>query len=77
VNFLDEKGFVFIDAGGRPYQVRMIENQPWLCYWYEHDKRFVTLRPVNQTEIWQFAAHKLPEEQAKLYFQKDDKQDGC
>lgn len=63
---LDETGFVFVDRG-KAYQVRMVGDNPWLCYWNEYEKCFVTLRMLNQTEIWQLSAMKLPEEQASMY----------
>lgn len=50
---LDEKGFIFLDNLNRPYKCCLIENQPWLLYWHP-DNKWVTLRPVTQTEIWRF-----------------------
>lgn len=68
MNVLDEKGFIFI-SNDRAYQVRMIGNEPWLCYWHEYNKCFVTLRPTNQSEIWSFEQCKISDEQAKIYYQ--------
>ena len=66
---LDEKGFVFV-SNGIAYQVRMWGDCPWLCYWHEYQKCFVTQRALNQTEVWQLSSMKLPEEQANIYFDK-------
>lgn len=64
---LDEKGFVFLDDRNAPYQVRMWDGKPWLCYWNEAYKCFTSLRPVSQAEILQFSKHRLPQDQADLY----------
>ena len=67
MNMLDEKGFIFISSF-RAYQVRMFNGQPWLCYWHEYNKCFVTLRPINQSEIWSFEQCKLSDDRAEFYY---------
>jgi hypothetical protein len=62
------KSFVFLDGNSRPYAVMMLDGAPWLCYWNDAYKCFTTMRPVNQGEIFAFAANKLPEGQADMYF---------
>ena len=49
---LDEKGFVFLDGANRPYRCAMWGDQPWLMYWNDSQKCWVSLRPVTQSEIW-------------------------
>jgi hypothetical protein len=64
---IDEKGFVFLDSNNNPYLIRIWENSgPWLFYWHP-DKHWVSLRPVNQTDIWRFYPNRLSEERANLY----------
>ena len=63
---LDEKGFVFLDDKNRPYWCCMYHDTPWIMYWHP-DKRWVTLRQVNQTEIWSFWLNKLADEHAEMY----------
>ncbi|KKL22216.1 hypothetical protein LCGC14_2437680 [marine sediment metagenome] len=69
---LDEKGFVFLDEASRPYHVRMWEGQPWLFYWHPN-KEWVSLRTLSQMDVWIFAATRLPDEQAALYFPDAEK----
>lgn len=64
---LDEKGFVFLDDGSRPYHVRIWSELPWLFWWHPNNK-WVSLRTLTQAEVWTFAAQRLPDEQAALYF---------
>lgn len=64
---LDEKGFVFIDSTNKPFKICLISKSPWLFYWHNYNKTWVSLRPVNQTEIFQFSKHKISLEQQNLY----------
>jgi hypothetical protein len=64
---IDEKGFVFIDSADRPFWCRKYGDEPWIMYWHVHQKSWVTLRKVNQTEIWKFHEMKVPEEQANFF----------
>jgi hypothetical protein len=48
-NKLDEKGFVYKTIDGKLFYIRMNGDQPWVHY--HADGQWVTLRPVNQTEI--------------------------
>lgn len=66
---LDSKGFVFLDANNRPFRCAMWGNKPWLFYWQEAQKRWVTLRPVSQMEIFSFP-HNLTQEEQDLYYNK-------
>lgn len=63
---LDENGFVFIDDNSRPFWCRMWGDAPWFFYW-NGDKRWVSLRQVNQTEVWLANEKKIPQEQAEMY----------
>lgn len=47
---LDEKGFVYKTLDDKYFYIRMNGDQPWVHYLHS-DGRWVTLRPVNQTEI--------------------------
>ena len=49
---LDEKGFVFIGSDDLPYLCRMWGDNPWLFYWHI-ENRWVSLRQINQAQIWQ------------------------
>jgi hypothetical protein len=62
----EEIDFVFIDDAKRPYRVMMYCGTPWLFYWHP-DNKWVTLREVTQSEIWDFGQNKLDPEQASLY----------
>jgi hypothetical protein len=62
----EEIDFVFIDDAKRPYRVMMYCGTPWLFYWHPANK-WVTLREVTQSEIWDFGQNKLDPEQASLY----------
>ena len=64
---LDEKGFVFIDQLRRAYNVRMWNDEPWLMYWHESGKHWVTLRLIDQAEIFSFAKMKISEDLAECY----------
>lgn len=67
MELLDEKGFVFLDELGRPFRCAIWGGEPWLFYWHK-TRRWVSLRRVNQMEIWSFP-HNLTQEQQDLYFQ--------
>lgn len=64
--------FVFLDDANRPYRVKLYGGEPWLFYWHP-DGKWVTLRQVTQSEIWQWHARRLPDEQAELYNDKSNK----
>ncbi len=66
---LNGKGFVFLDKSNRPYRCCMYQGTPWLFYWHP-DNRWVTLRQVTQTEIWQMP-HNLTQEEQDYYYKKD------
>lgn len=70
---LTEKGFVFIDDYSKPFFIRMWSGVPWLFYWHP-DKKWVSLRKVSQTEIWQFHEKVLSEEMAEIYHKANAKQ---
>lgn len=65
LELLDEKGFVFLDAANRPYLCRMFGGEPWLFYWHPN-KIFVSLRKINQSEIWRLPQN-LTENQQETY----------
>lgn len=65
---LDEKGFIFLDSMNRPYQCRMLGGEPWLCYWNDGQKCFITLRAVGQCEVWSFP-HNLSQEEQDMYLE--------
>ena len=65
VKTLDEKGFVFLDSGNRPYMCALWNGEPWLFYWHKENK-WVSLRKVSQTEIWGFF-HNLSEAEQQIY----------
>ena len=60
---LDEKGFVFLDANSRPFLCRMWGGEPWLFYWNDTQKCFVSLRKVTPMEVWDFPDNLTQEEQ--------------
>lgn len=66
---LNECGFVFLDDANTPYWCRMYHGQPWLMRWNFGMGAFCTLRPVTQTEVWEFP-HNLTEEQQAYYRDK-------
>ena len=59
---LDEKGFVFLDDAGRPYRCCVYAGNPWLFYWHP-DEQWVSLRQVNQSEIFQMPRNLSQSEQ--------------
>jgi hypothetical protein len=67
---LDEKGFVFLDDNKRLYRCAMWGGQPWLFYWHDHQKTWVSLRQVSQMETWSFP-HNLTQEQQDLYLREE------
>lgn len=67
---IDEKGFVFIDDNGNPYRCAMLGGQPWLFYWHNNHKSWVTLREVSQSEIQNFPRN-LSQEQQNMYFREE------
>lgn len=70
---LDEKGFVFIDVVSRPFYVRIYgeKGKPWLFYWHP-DKRWVTLREVNQRDIVNFWPRRISAKEAQIYHDLSD-----
>ena len=64
---LDETGFVFVDDKCKPYYVRMHCGSAWL-FWWHPDKLWVSLRTVDQGEVWEFEKRRLSPEKAALYF---------
>jgi hypothetical protein len=72
LEMLDENGFIFLDDASRPYWCRMWHGRPWLMYWHEAQRSFVTLREVNQMDIWSFP-HNLSERNQQLYRDQHDK----
>lgn len=63
---LDEKGFVFL-SDGRPYLCAMYGGEPWIMYWHDHDKSWVTKQRANQTMIWGAYELKISDEDAEHY----------
>ena len=59
---LDEKGFNFIGLDSRPYKCRIWNDRPWLFYWHS-DKKWISCRPVNQSEIWNMPKNLTQDEQ--------------
>ena len=69
LELLDERGFVFLDEERRPYRVKMWEGEPWLFYWLDSQKKWVSLRHVTQSEVWSFPDN-LTDEQQALYMEQ-------
>ena len=69
---LDEKGFVFIN-NEKPYWCTIYCDEPWLMYWHESNKAWVTFRKINQSEIWAANKLKLSDEQAQIYHDLHEK----
>lgn len=63
---LDEKGFVFIGKDKKPYWCRMWEESPWLFYWHP-DNKWVSLKEVNQSDIFIARQSSLNEAEANIY----------
>ena len=59
--------FVFLDAVGKPFAVRLIDGEYWLCYWNKGMEQFVTLRQTGTNEMKRWYNKKLPKKQAALY----------
>lgn len=71
---LDEKGFVFIGTDGKPYWCRIYFKEPWLMYWHEANKAWVTLRKIdNSGEIMVAHENKIDNEQAQVYHDLHEK----
>lgn len=62
---LDEKGFVMIQDG-KPYWIRMWGGTPWVFYWHP-DNNWVSLRQVDQTDIFISYQYRVSEEEAEVY----------
>ena len=76
---LDEKGFVFIannQGVTLAYWCRIWNDEPWFFYWNEGSKGWVSLRRVNQSDIWFANNQSIPEEQAKIYHDLHNKNFG-
>lgn len=71
-NRLTETGFVFLDGKNTPFLIRAWDGDPWLFYWHA-DKRWVSARRVNQTEIWMYYEQRLPDTQAAMYHQLSER----
>lgn len=66
VQLMDEQGFVFLDERNRPYWCRLWGERAWLFSWSKERNNWVSLRPVEQMEIWTFP-HNLSEEEQDDY----------
>jgi hypothetical protein len=67
---LDKKGFVFLDEDSRPFRCAMWGGLPWLFYWNDSQRAWVSLRPVSQMEIWTFPRN-LTQKEQDLYFEEE------
>ena len=63
---LDEIGFVFLGGDGKPYWMRLQGGDPWIYYWHA-DKRWVSMKRSNQSEIWMANERKMSDSDAKIY----------
>jgi hypothetical protein len=63
---LGEKGFVFRGDDGKPYWCRMQGDAPWFFFW-NADNQWVSLKPVNQMQVWMAFNHVMPDEEAQVY----------
>ena len=76
---LDELGFVAVTEPQNPYRkpqaywIRIYEGCPWLL-WQHPDGRWVTQKPLIQTQIWQWRLYQVTEADALRYHQKDPDQ---
>ncbi len=68
---LNGNGFVFLDAVSRAYNIRMLDGQPWLCFWHEGYKCFTTLRKATEYEVDRYKQLALPKDMADLYFKSN------
>ena len=68
LELLDEKGFVFLDAAGKPLLCRMWHNAPWVFYWHPENK-WVSFGKVTQTDARSFPRN-LTEGQQQIYRDK-------
>jgi hypothetical protein len=64
---VDEKGFVIIDANNRPYWYTLYNGEPWVMYWHDAQKAWVTLKKVNQVNIYSAYDMKISDEEAEIY----------
>lgn len=69
---LSEKGFVFLDDKRRPYLCSLWGGKPWLFYWHEHQKSWVSLREVTFDEV-RALPNNLTEAGQKFYNDLHDK----
>lgn len=67
---LDEKGFVFL-VDGLPYYIRIWGGEPWVFYWHS-DKRWVSLKRVNQTDIFLASHNRISDEEAEMYHKTNE-----
>lgn len=67
---LDKTGYVFLDHFNNPYKCAMWEDQAWLFYWHT-DGHWVSLRRVDQMDIWTFPRN-LSDEQQQYYHDRHD-----
>ena len=70
---LNEKGFVFIDKNDRPYWCRIYGEKPWFMYWHDGQSSWVTLREVNQMDIFIAYESKISNAQAEIYHNEHEK----
>jgi hypothetical protein len=62
---LDDKGFVYKTTDGKIWFIKLnSEGVPWVHYWHP-DNRWVTLRQVNQSEIFLAYQSKISEQEAE------------
>ncbi len=66
-NVLNDNGFVFLDDNNRPFLCRMWGGNPWLFYWHEGQKSWVTHTPVNTSNVMLYYEKALDDDQANLY----------
>lgn len=64
---LDEKGFVFIGNGDKPYWCRIWCEEPIILYWNEGQNSWVVFGKTNDSEIEQLSKRKISDEQAEIY----------
>ncbi len=69
----DFKDFVFIDAQSRPYYCKLWEDEIWLFRWNDLAKHWISLREVTEWELPIYEQLAIPEDQAKIYHDLNDK----
>lgn len=67
MNFLNERGFVFVGRDSNAYRCCMWGNHPWLFRWRDGENCWESIQPLTQMEIWMLP-HNLTEEQQEWYF---------